>query len=203
MIKKHIILLGVAALAFFLLVTRAIYINEQKIKNHHTSNPLNFSLYNNQNYNFTFSFPSTYEVIKYTPENLSVVMNSEGVIMPLASIQVRENENNEDLAEFAYLQVQNICNREENEFSVSCTGLNKVQEFKTINGVHGVSLSVNKETTEVSTEIVNESTFGPVFALKISNDSVLIITPPSQDVEHDHSVLLYAIAESVSSQPLQ
>jgi len=127
--------------------------------------------YTNTTYGYTFRLPEPYEVMEYTPENISVgTPVGEGFEseVDVAYMESGEEGAYENFEEFLFERTRLLCAADGPDESLDCTRIARIRTLETSDGESGYELMLELTRRTHSTGEMATSTYGPLFAFDVS-----------------------------------
>ena len=160
--------------------------------------------YTSKKYKFSFSYPSTYEVMEYTPEHISVGNKTTLGFDSLADIAfiLSEPDTQSTFEEFALDEARLLCDADGPNESLSCPEIKDLKSFTTGKLVDGSEFYTITQLKNLRTGTIVKGTKGPFIALNTTDltprmSLLLISNPIVQDVTAVNTTFIEAIARSV------
>ena len=127
--------------------------------------------YTNATYGYTFRLPEPYEVMEYTPENISVgTPNGEGFDseVDVAYMESGGEGGYENFEAFLFERTRLLCAADGPNESLDCTRIARLRTLETSGGATGYELTLELTRLTPSTGETATSTYGPMFAFDVS-----------------------------------
>ena len=161
-------------------------------------------VYTSKTYKFSFSYPSMYEVMEYTPEHISVGNKTSLGFDSLVDIAfiLSEPDTQSTFEEFALDEARLLCDADGPNESLSCPEIKDLKSFTTGKLVDGNEFYTITQLKNLRTGTIVKGTKGPFIALNVTDlaprMSVLLISNPIvRDVTTDSTNFVEAIARSI------
>lgn len=168
--------------------------------------------YQNQDYGFSFSYPTLYAVQEHTPEHVSIGMARTSGFESIAYVTLLLHDR--DVAYASYEQfladrTRMMCASDSPGFTMRCINIKQEQSFETAAGLPGIAFYLSEETTNIQTGTTTASGKGPFFAIDVSANApeyeyaaVLVHAPIALSQEKVNAALIQDIANSLRVEAL-
>lgn len=164
------------------------------------------SVYRNSDYNYWFAYKRTYDLLEYTSENVAVGERTEDGMRAEVEVTAFESEEGSAYAtfqDFAIAQASLLCAADSPTLSLSCTGIDSIEPFRSSTTREGIVFYLTQEARSMTTGEVTTSRKGPFYAFDGSAVNIgptytaIIIRPPTAQVSEEvNEELLFDIANA-------
>lgn len=159
--------------------------------------------YRNDVYEYTVTIPKGLDIKEYLPENVVFGhINGDAVagVVELRAMTIR-GQSGETFLDAAARDLANLCAADGPNASISCTGIESSEEFRT-GGLVGTELYLQAEIKEFPSGQVSGFIMGPYFVFQrqssASGSSILVIHAPlNQNSDEADIDTIRAVAESL------
>lgn len=161
--------------------------------------------YQNAEFGYAVSYPARLTYREYSGGNVMFGTEDEEVMNGVAEVRVVTISANEgeDLQTAAARELQNLCAADGPTASFSCTGVERVQPFRTDTGTQGYMLYLRGELRDFATDEVTTSLKGPyiVFPLEVratGGRAIIVHAPLAQSAENADAATIQDIARTLT-----
>src|SRR5690606_21364938 len=112
-------------------------------------------VYESDEFGFSFEIPPEYELFTYSPENISIGIQTDDIVQSVADVSVLQSsdaeETFENYEEFLYARTRLMCAADSPTLSLNCTEAEQVQPFTSRAGISGTVFYLKEVITNTKT----------------------------------------------------